>query len=89
MALELSAEPDLLGRYAGAVAAVKRAVSKAAARAISPEAVVTAVIHALTADRPKTRYLVGRDALVRALMVKILPDRAADRLLTWVLGLPH
>ena len=89
MALESSADPELLGRYAGGVAAVKRAVSKAAARAIAPEAVVTAVVHALTAARPKTRYLVGRDALARALMVKFLPDRAADRLLTWVLGLPR
>ena len=89
MALESSADPQLLGRYAGGVAAVKRAVAKAAARAISPDAVVTAVVHALTVARPKTRYLVGRDALVRALMVKMLPDRAVDRLLTWVLGLPR
>ncbi|MBD0316346.1 MAG: SDR family oxidoreductase [Nitrospiraceae bacterium] len=89
MALESSADPQLLGRYAGGVAAVKRAVAKAAARAISPDAVVTAVVHALTVARPKTRYLVGRDALVRALMAKMLPDRAVDRLLTWVLGLPR
>jgi hypothetical protein len=51
--------------------------------------VVKAVVHALTAARPKTRYLVGRDAKVRALMVRLLPDRLADRLLTWVLTLPH
>ncbi len=89
MALESSAAPDMIGRYAEAVAAVKQAVSQAAARAIAPEAVVRAVLHALTAARPKTRYLVGRDARLRALMVKLLPDRAADRLLTWVLGLPH
>lgn len=89
LALESSAAPDMIGRYAAAVAAVKQAVSKAAARAIAPEAVVKAVLHALTAARPKTRYLVGRDARVRALMVRLLPDRAADRLLTWVLRLPH
>jgi NAD(P)-dependent dehydrogenase (short-subunit alcohol dehydrogenase family) len=89
MALESSAAPDMIGRYAEAVAAVKQAVSHAAARAIAPEAVVRAVLHALTAARPKTRYLVGRDARLRALMVKLLPDRAADRLLTWVLGLPR
>jgi NAD(P)-dependent dehydrogenase (short-subunit alcohol dehydrogenase family) len=88
-ALEAVTTPELTALYAGAVAGVKQAVSKVAERAISPEMVVRAVVHALTAARPKTRYLVGRDAKVRALMVRLLPDRLADRLLTWVLTLPH
>jgi short-subunit dehydrogenase len=68
---------------------VKRVVREAAKRAIAPDAVAKAVEQALTAARPKTRYLVGTDAKLRALMVKLLPDRISDRILTWVLKLPH
>ncbi len=87
--LEASVSPELRALYAPAVAAVKQAVEGAAKRAIVPEAVVRAVVHALTAPRPKTRYLVGWDAKIRAWMVKLLPDRLADRLLVAVLKLPH
>jgi hypothetical protein len=51
--------------------------------------VVHAVVHALTAPRPRTRYLAGTDAKIRAWMVKWLPDRLNDRLLTWILKLPR
>ena len=54
-----------------------------------PDAVSGVVVHALTASRPKTRYLVGHDAKVRALMIRLLPDRWSDRLMTWILKLPH
>ena len=45
-----------------------------------PQAVAEVVHHALTARRPKTRYLVGRMAHVRALLQR-LPDRLRDRLI--------
>jgi hypothetical protein len=32
---------------------------------------------------------VGTDAKFRALMIKLLPDRASDAVLTWVLKLPR
>ena len=44
-----------------------------------PDDVAKAVEHALTARRPKARYLVGRDAHIRA-WVERLPTRARDRL---------
>jgi NAD(P)-dependent dehydrogenase (short-subunit alcohol dehydrogenase family) len=87
--LEATTTEDLKELYAGVIAGVRARVAEAAARAIPPEAVVQAVEHALTAARPKTRYLVGRDAKVRALMVKLLPDRWSDRLMTRILNLPH
>ncbi|MGH3025955.1 MAG: SDR family NAD(P)-dependent oxidoreductase, partial [Gaiellaceae bacterium] len=43
--------------------------------------VADAVEHALTAGKPKTRYVVGPDAKRRARVQK-LPDRLRDRLLT-------
>ena len=36
---------------------------------------------AMTADRPKTRYLVGRDAKSRWAIAKRVPDRVMDRLI--------
>ena len=67
---------------------IRESVGQAAARAISTDAVVEAVLHALTASRPKTRYLVGLDAKVRAAMQKWLPDRIQDWILKKVLKLP-
>jgi len=45
-----------------------------------PSAVAEAVEHALVAPRPRTRYLVGGDAKLRA-RVQRLPDRLRDRVL--------
>ena len=83
---EMSAEGKHL--YEGAAQSVREAVGQAAARAIPVDAVVEAVLHALTARRPKTRYLVGRDAKLRAVMARWLPDRMQDWILKKVLNLP-
>jgi hypothetical protein len=42
--------------------------------------VAEAIGHALTAKRPRARYLVGRDAKMRAPAAAVLPDRVLDRL---------
>jgi len=47
---------------------------------VPAERVAEAVEHALTAQRPKTRYVVGRDAKIRA-AIERLPDRLRDRVL--------
>lgn len=87
--LEAATPVALRAQYTPMITAVRKAVEQAAERAISPDIVAKVVEQALTASRPKTRYLVGTDAKIRALMVKLLPDRISDRLLTWVLKLPH
>jgi NAD(P)-dependent dehydrogenase (short-subunit alcohol dehydrogenase family) len=87
--LEASASEEAKVLYAEAVIRIREAVAKAAKRAIPPEAVVQAVHHALTAAHPRTRYLVGVDARLRAWMVKWLPDRVQDRLLLWALKYPR
>jgi NAD(P)-dependent dehydrogenase (short-subunit alcohol dehydrogenase family) len=50
-------------------------------RGLPPEEVAKVVGQALTARKPKTRYLVGRDAKMRAAMAKRLPDRVMDSLI--------
>lgn len=59
----------------------KLAAKRSAGKGVPPEEVAKAIEHALTARRPKTRYLVGRDAKLRS-RVQRLPDRTRDRLLT-------
>ena len=87
LALRQAWTPDAAGLYADALSAVERAALRSANQAISPDAVVRAVAHALTATRPKTRYLVGTAARIQAI-VALLPDRLRDRFLTRALGLP-
>jgi NAD(P)-dependent dehydrogenase (short-subunit alcohol dehydrogenase family) len=46
---------------------------------IEPREVAEMIGRALTAKRPRTRYLVGRDAKIRGPVAKIMPDRMMDR----------
>jgi hypothetical protein len=63
-------------------------IAKAMAdRAISPERVARVVERALTARRPRDRYVVGPDARVQALLVRALPHRALDRIVARQMGL--
>lgn len=57
-------------------------------RGIPPRHVARAVEHALAARRPRTRYVVGRDAKMTLAATRFLPDRVRDRLVTWQGGLP-
>ncbi len=50
-------------------------------RGLPPSAVAEVVGEALTTERPRTRYLVGRDAKTRAAIARVLPDRVLDRLI--------
>ena len=86
--LEASASEEAKALYGEAVIRIREVIAQSAQRAIPPEAVVRAVHHALTASRPHTRYLVGTDAKLRAWMVKWVPDRLQDKLLTWALKYP-
>ena len=86
---EDAATPEMRRLYGTLITSVRKVVEQAAARAIPCDAVTQAVEHALTAVHPKTRYLVGKDAALRALLIKLLPDRLSDKVLTWALNLPR
>ncbi|MBI5776506.1 MAG: SDR family oxidoreductase [Nitrospirae bacterium] len=87
--MEAAADPEARARYGEAIARVREAMEQAAQRAIPALVVAKAVVHALSAARPKARYLVGLDAKLRAALAAWLPARVQDRLLTWVLKLPR
>ena len=81
----LSAEGQEL--YGEPLARTERRLEQNAERGVPPEKVATVVAHALTARRPRTRYLVGADAKVMATLGRLLPDRVRDRLVARATGL--
>ena len=64
--------------YGETIERFRAAVKRTAERGIPPEKVATAIVHALGARRPQTRYVVGADARGQALLARLLPDRALD-----------
>jgi len=76
--------PDVLTLYGERMTAFRSAAAAAAQRAEPADDVAKVVEHALTAERPKTRYLVGRDARRRS-RIERLPDRLRDRVYERVL----
>lgn len=80
--------PEARELYSHALDAMANAVDEFGRKAVPAQKVADAVEHALTAKRPKTRYLVGTDARLQAAMSTVAPDRLADRLITRQLKLP-
>lgn len=74
--------------YGAAITTMRKMVDRVSSEGISTDYVARAVLHALTSARPKTRYLVGKDARVQAAIAKFLPDRLRDKLITRLLRLP-
>ena len=86
--LTLAQLPEEGKRLYGKMAkAVLDFFAKMEGSAISPDRVARVIEHALTAARPKTRYLVGIDARTQALLAWLLPDRIRDALLGRLVGL--
>ena len=80
-----SLPPEIVERYGTRLEQFRRLAAARSSRHGVPAASVAAAIeHALTAARPRTRYVIGPDAKKRA-RVQHLPDRARDRLLTRIL----
>jgi NAD(P)-dependent dehydrogenase (short-subunit alcohol dehydrogenase family) len=70
--------------YGERIGAFRRIAMKRGEAGADPVAVAKVVEEALTAERPHTRYLVGRDAKLRAGFER-LPDRLRDRIYERVL----
>ncbi|MDP5338766.1 MAG: SDR family oxidoreductase [Nodularia sp. (in: cyanobacteria)] len=73
--------------YGEAMSAVRQKVGTIASGGISAEIVAQAVVQALTAKRPKTRYVVGQDAKIALLLKYLLPDQLYDRVMLYSMGL--
>jgi NAD(P)-dependent dehydrogenase (short-subunit alcohol dehydrogenase family) len=79
--------PEVLALYDADLTAIRQAVDRSIRRAAPVDRVVKAVVHALTARRPKTRYYLGWDVRICFKGVKMLSDRLRDRIICKVIGL--
>jgi NAD(P)-dependent dehydrogenase (short-subunit alcohol dehydrogenase family) len=77
--LSRQANPDHFSLYRGLMATVRDEAAQSARQALPVAAVVKAIEHAITARKPKTRYVLGKDAWFW-LLVNLLPDRWRDKL---------
>jgi len=74
--------PEAERLYGRLIEAVRAGTQRIARETGSePREVAEVIGTALTASRPRTRYLVGSDAKLRARMAKVLPDRLMDRMI--------
>ncbi len=81
---QMPAEAGLV--YGKGLDAIREAAAEQAAKGIPPEQVADCVAHAMTADKPRTRYPVGKGVRARITLAFLLPDRVFDRMIARVLG---
>jgi len=86
-ALRAQLPAEALQLYGSCVQAVRDATEREAAKAAPTGVVVKAVVHALAARRPRTRYVVGTHSGVAISLGRALPDRWRDALILRHLGL--
>lgn len=80
--------PDVLALYDAELAIMRQAVAQSIRRAAPVDRVVRAVVHALIAKRPKTRYYLGWDVRMCFKFLKLPSDRFRDWLVRKLIGLP-
>ena len=79
-ALRGSLAPEMQELYGERLDRVEALARKTGARGLPAETVAEAVEHALTAEKPNARYVIGREAKIQAAARTMLPSRAFDRL---------
>jgi NAD(P)-dependent dehydrogenase (short-subunit alcohol dehydrogenase family) len=78
---------DQHARYGDLIAAMYKQSEIQAGSGIQPQRVAMVIADAIQARKPRTRYLVGRDARLLAGLSKLLSDAMLDRLIARNLGI--
>ena len=78
--------PETERLYGSRLATVRRLSLKFGERGIAPDRVASAIEHALTARRPRARYLIGADAKIQARLKIVTPTRLWDRIVSRIVG---
>jgi NAD(P)-dependent dehydrogenase (short-subunit alcohol dehydrogenase family) len=81
-------DPAALSPYDADLGAIRKFIERSLRTASPVERVVKAVVHALTARRPKAHYYLGWDVRFCHQGMNILPDRFRDWLVRKLIGLP-
>ncbi|MFZ5832079.1 MAG: SDR family oxidoreductase [Planctomycetota bacterium] len=79
---------EKLNLYREGIEAFRTAIAKLVAQAVPVERVVSCVVHALAARRPRPRYLVDSHSQTAFLLLRFVPARQRDWLVRRGLGLP-
>ena len=74
-------------RYGAQLGQMAKVIAKQEGSAIGPDIVAQAVEHALTAKRPRSSYVLGREARISLVLSRVLPAQMMDRLIARVIGL--
>jgi NAD(P)-dependent dehydrogenase (short-subunit alcohol dehydrogenase family) len=86
--IESRLPPEARELYGEAFDTMRAAMREIAGGGIPPEEVAAVIARALTAKRPKTRYVIGTSARVQSALAKVVPDRLRDRIIMRRIGLP-
>lgn len=81
--------PEHRSLYAGHLAGMRKAIPRIQKAAGDPEDVAEAIEKALTAARPRARYVVGKDARGQVALRALLPTRAFDAVIGAATGTPR
>lgn len=81
---DVAAREELYGK---AIASYRKVTKNLAERGIEPAKVAEVIEHALSAARPRTRYLVGLDAKIQARIKLVIPTRIWDRIVARIMNL--
>lgn len=84
--LEARMPPEGIDLYGRALQASGEITERMAGGAAPPARVARAVVHALSARRPRRRYVVGRDARALGAMTRVLPAKAMDAAVSRQMG---
>jgi NAD(P)-dependent dehydrogenase (short-subunit alcohol dehydrogenase family) len=79
--------PEFEERYGPAADKAEKLAALSGKRGIPAEKVAQVVVHALVAEKPKPRYVIGREAKIQKALFAVLPDRARDGLFGRLMGL--
>lgn len=79
--------PDVLELYGRDIETFRATTARLGDRGMPVERVARAVVHALTARRPKSRYPLGVDTRLSIVLFRFLPERLRDWIVRRSLGL--
>ena len=80
---------DMEHLYGKLITAFRALADRMLDQRLPAEKVVAAIERALTANRPRPRYVVGREAKLQALVIRLAPDQALDFAVARYLGALH
>jgi NAD(P)-dependent dehydrogenase (short-subunit alcohol dehydrogenase family) len=78
--------PQREALYGKAIERYRKTFASVAGRGIPPDRAARAIEHALTARRPRARYLIGTDAKLQARVRHLIPTRLFDRIVARATG---